>query len=137
MENNIFNNHAELYEYAKKLYMLVKEDINLCKANIAAGESPESIAQQIPKLVSKVNMVGYFRGQDGGFFLLNEMTAYTGQDAVQIRDFEDELERELWGIITYTTSTENGLRSYKAYMAEYYLISRGISKEEISLRPSI
>ncbi len=108
---------------------LVDRELNWVETH--ANKTPTYVAEALPRLTSMVNVVGYFRGQDGMFHQFrpefdSDPAAYDDLLGDLYRN-EDQFEARLAVLISYVLADAEGSRLYRSAQTRYYLEYRGLN----------
>jgi predicted ATP-binding protein involved in virulence len=123
MDCSQIEDEAQYLLMVKQYSYLVNHTFLLIEEDIKAGVNPQELVNALPKLISLVNVVGFFRGQDGVF---SELQNLRTNSTSLLRKNEDEFEKRLLEIIEYVNTDPVAAKYYKTKLLEYYLINRGV-----------
>lgn len=124
MEYLKITSSAEYLALVQQYSYLVDHLLSLVEDEMKDGFAPQQVVSRLPQLISLVNVIGYFRGQDGMFMDLHELKS---QHTSELYKNEDLFEARLWKIIDYVTADEAAAKQYKALLQQYYLQQRGVT----------
>ena len=123
MDYSKITSEEQYIEMVKQYSYLADYSLSLIEAEIQNSVSPQELINNLLKLISLVNVIGYFRGQDG---VLMDFQSLRTNSMSWLRQNEDEFENRLWSIIDYVKADEIAAKQYRAKMLDYYLKNRGI-----------
>ncbi len=112
---------AEYLALAQAFFNLVEQECGRMKSLILA-EGPSAAVHQMPALISLVNCVGYFRGQDGMFREAHPPSI--GDLQTFLYKMEDAVEKQLEEIIQLILASEPAKQEYKERLMNYFVRSR-------------
>lgn len=111
-------NDAEEYkDLVEKFSFLVEKEFEKCE-KMKDGDIL-GVIQNLPKLISLVNTIGYLRGQDGAFLEARPHTDFQPD----LYKNEDVFEAKLYKLIDFISSPEAKAR-YRQRLEEYFLKAR-------------
>jgi hypothetical protein len=118
--NMIPKTSEEYFALVEQVVALVDVELIAAESFVESGEL-HSLINKLPGLISIVNVVGYFRGQDG-FFL--GVRPSVGDKQKELYGFEDAAEKRLGDLIEHVCKTTENRERYLEHMRMYYLYTR-------------
>ncbi len=116
---------AEYLAFAQSFFTLVENECLRMKLE-AQTQGVDTVIHQMPALISLVNCVGYFRGQDGMF--RREHPTSVGDTQKLLYQMEDRVEKLLNDIIELILASEPAKAQYKERLMNYFVRSRAGEK---------
>jgi hypothetical protein len=112
---------AEYLAFVQSFFSLVEDECLRMKLE-AKEQGADAVIHQMPALISLVNCVGYFRGQDGMFRHAHPASVADTQKLLY--QMEDRVEGLLNELIELLLSSESTKERYKERLTSYFVHSR-------------